>query len=60
MDPVTIAALAEQAVTLALQIYQQVKAANEASANPVAMQSLSDLIAAADASFAQVQVAAKV
>jgi hypothetical protein len=55
MDPLTIAALVEQLITLGLQVYGQIEAANNASANPVTLKPLADIIAEANNNFAQVQ-----
>ena len=57
MDPVTIAALVEQLLQLGFTIYQQVEAANAASASPATLKPLADIIADANSNFAAVQTA---
>jgi len=57
MDPLTIAALAEQGITLAIQIYQQIEASANAAGTPV--KPLSEILGTADANFAQVLAASK-
>lgn len=54
MDPLTIATLAEQGVALALQIYNQVRAEQLAKNGTVTLKPIADLLADADANFAQI------
>ena len=57
MDPITIATLAEEGVSLAVQIYNQVKAAQLAKSGAVTLKPIAELLADADAKFAAVEAA---
>lgn len=57
MDPVTIATLAEEAVALALQIYNQVKAEQLANTGTTTLKPIADILSDADSKFAAIQAA---
>jgi hypothetical protein len=54
---IALAPVVEQLVTLAITVYQQIEAANAAAGTPA--KPLADVLAAADAQFAQIQANSK-